>query len=478
MSNQYPIDNTIFENARAVARDRAAYQWENPNRWNMWTVYRQSFNQEWFDPWYESETWVPENVPNEDEDLAWRMFKNAYYVYCWLKFCGYNEYSIATILTSATQESGISGGGWERGYSISGSTAPLKHPYANLKDFDATSTNGNGESWEWYVGGVKPNFEGRYYSYGNSGASLTNYKMTYTKPYVKSWQRVKQWPLIQMTVFDPYNDGHGMTVVPEGYRYYESEGSTALRFNESVGRTDCRGYGFIQWTPWTILPRTAADAAGNDDYQYYTTFADGNKHWQMNGSLQLLIWDYERFLAMNDDYQGGPGYLGQWVDSNAASQSDMGAYFTWPYQSQYRYYYKKSITWDDFIAGTYLEDFEDMLDEMVEMGRPVPQTLEDVDWCRRQLSMAIWRSCYIHTIYYDPGTSTIPGYREISASMLAAIRYWDAHPISGRNGWSILDVPRPRDLPFCFLDNYHISTGVLTMYLRRRKNNNVCTILL
>ena len=56
-----------------------------------------------------------------------------------------------------------------------------------------------------------------------------------------------------------------------------------------------------------------------------------------------------------------------------------------------------------------------------------------------------------------------------------AIAYWNS------NGWDILDVPRPRDIPTCELDNLHIQAVAKDLIItttNNRRCKRVRTILL
>ena len=82
--------------------------------------------------------------------------------------------------------------------------------------------------------------------------------------------------------------------------------------------------------------------------------------------------------------------------------------------------------------------------------------------------MDIFRVCYIHTSYVDFDFETKTLY------LMHAIQYWDNH-----GGWTVKDIPRPRDLTECELDQYHVSTKMLLLMVAgRRKKHGERTILL
>ena len=426
MSNttDFTVNVVAYEYARQEAKTRAREQWETEN-FNMWTTYNQTLNPDWKDPWFESETAGIYNGPSTGPgDPAWEMTQNLYMAYCWLMYKGYNKYSAMSLMLSAIQESTITGGVWEAG----------NHPYSSLIGYDATSVNENGYNYTWYHGGTKPAYDnGQLVTWT---AYFTDYSgHVWDKPATPgSWDAVKQWPIKTEKVMIP---DVGMREMPIGYD------SGILVFDTSVWRPDGRGYGFCQWTPWTKLPVLCAYAASHGD----VNFTDANKHWQVNASLQLAIWEYERYLSMTTPQAGG-SYLGQWIDSNAAIQGDYGAYFSWPYPGTVytRHYYGQSISWDDFAAGTYLTWFENYLQTMTDP----PTDPEDIDWCRRQLALAIYRACFLQAPYADFN------FQVKSKYIISAFNYWG-------DGWNIRDVPRPRDVPFSELDQFHESREIRQM---------------
>lgn len=456
MSNttDYTVSNAVYEQARTDAKARAAKQWSDwsldPKSAHMWKTYNTELNPDWVDPWYESETSGIYNGPSTGPgDPAYEMTQNLYMAYCWLMYKGYNKYSAMALMLSAIQESTITGGMWEA----------ANHPYSSLIGYDPTSVNENGYNYTWYHGGTKPAYD---------NGQLVTWTASWTPPveidygpyngytWYKtadpgSWNAVKRWEILKSRQMVP---GVGSRIMPVGWETDE------LQWDTSQARPDGRGYGFCQWTPWTKLPVLCSYAASHDN----NYFIDGNKHWQVNASLQLMVWEYERYLSMTTPQAGG-SYLGQWIDSNAAIQGDYGAYFSWPYPGTVytRHYYGQSISWDDFAAGTYLTWFDNYIQNMTDP----PVAAEDVDWCRRQLALGIYRSCFLQALYADFNFQTKSLY------IISAFNYW-------ADDWDVKDIPRARDIPNFELDKYHLSNIELitTILRKRRRQPNVRTLLL
>lgn len=457
MSNttDYTVNPLVYEYARQEAKARAREQWETEN-FNMWTTYNQTLNPDWKDPWFESETAGIYNGPSTGPgDPAWEMTQNLYMAYCWLMYKGYNKYSAMALMLSAIQESTITGGLWEQTQHFSANNLlASNHPYSSLIGFDATQTAESGYAYTWYYGGTKPAYDnGTIVTWTAEFTDYSGYRWT-KQAVAGSWDAVMEYPIKTKRVMI---DGVGLREMPVEY---ESGNLVFDTDRPRAGRGDGRGYGFCQWTPWNKLPRLCAYAANQGD----VNFTDGNKHWQVNASLQLAIWEYERYLSMTTP-QSGSSYMGQWIDSNAAILGDYGAYFSWPYPGTgyTRHYYGQSISWDDFAAGTYLTWFENYLQTMADP----PTTEEDIDWCRRQLALAIYRACFLQATYADFN------FQVKSKYIISAFNYWG-------NGWDIRDVPRPRDIPHSELDAYH-GTPIRTMIALtqgRRRCKNVCSVLL
>lgn len=462
-SPQFPIDPTIWESARSQAKTRAAEHW---NRWtmdrasaNMWEVEPDfsvspavagTINQDWIDPWFEHEY----SGANTNNGPEYEITQNLYYMYCWLSWKGYNKYSIMSMMASAIQESRISGGQWEAG----------NHPYGDIKTFNSGSLSTYGVPSNYQFIANWPHV------WHNAANGLVSYTASAFDPlkidtdhptgqnvYLNcsgTWAAVKRFPIAMHQV-----EVDGVTYIRP---VYNSAGEPVLDITAPQNLADGRGYGLVQWTPWTKLPATYAHAYLVDNKD---EFNRANTNWQLNLTLTMMLLEYEREVAMSGIPQTGGSYYGQWVDSNAASNSDYGAYFQYPYNpsSPYnRHYYNQPCTWNDFRDGVYLQWFDDYIANMSN-----PPTGTDVDWCRRQLALGIWRSCFIQTVYADFDFEARTLY------VLSAIEYWDAN-----GGWDVVDIPRARDIPNCELDQFHMSTELLLYTVRRRKKKNVRTVLL
>lgn len=491
-SKRYDLTDADFSQARADARDRAAYQWENPSRWHFWTTYHSEINPDFFDPWFESEISGPTNLPSTGPgDTAYKMTVNLYYCYCWFKYKGYNKYSFCAMMASADHESSISGGPWE-GYRSYVNGYTNKHPYSNIKEFNPESLQT--ENLKWYTGGTFPEY---------AGSELT-WTATYTDFLGNtwsldadsgSWDCVKQYPLALGRYFI---DGYGMRTMPEGSCQRISvapevwtilpQDQASLRFNRSAGAAyyqgDGRGYGMCQWTPWTRMPLTFA--SGYNDY-HIGQYKDANKHWQMNGTLHLMLWELQRYIN-GFDYGGlipGGHYYGEWINSrpkaadikvsDEASGRDH-AYFIYPYQSNNLhnpalwYMWTTNITWDQYARGDYLAATNELIEYADEYAQTHsqasrPMTSAEAEWCRRQMALGIYRSAFLQVEYEDYG------FQEITDYIMRAWNYWDQHPIAGDQGWSVMDIPRPRDIPYCELDMYHIEFPAFFANKKRRRKH-------
>lgn len=488
-TERYDLTDADFSQARADARDRAAYQWEKPSRWHFWTTYHSEINPEFFDPWFESEISGPTNLPSTGEgDTAYKMTVNLYYCYCWFKYKGYNKYSFCAMMASAVHESHISGGPWE-GYLKYGAGYTNKHPYSNIKEFNPESLQTS--NLKWYTGGTFPEFSGSELTWTATYTDFRNHTWRLTAD-AGTWDCVKQYPIALGRYFI---EGYGKRTMPEGSCQRISvdpevwtilpDDQASLRFNQSDSAAyyqgDGRGYGICQWTPWTNLPRTLE--AGYDDY-HIGQYRDAAKHWQISGTMHLMMWELERYIN-GFDYGGLiPGaYLGQWINSNpnAGNQDNknpMAAYFMYPYdgshldQSWKWFMWTTNITWDQFARDDFLAATNELIEYADQYAQQHgwtsgPMTSADAEWCRRQMAMGIYRSAYIQTTYGDFD------FPEITDYIMRAWNYWDQHPIAGDQGWSVMDIPRPRDIPYCELDMYHIEfPSVLANKKRRRKHGS------
>lgn len=467
MSSVFPLTNNsaIFELAKSKAKERAKTHWDNfmTNRLSAckWIEYNTELNTSWVDPWHENELFGIENDPATDYQIT----QNMYMLYCWFSAHGYCAESMAAIMTNAIHESTLTGGVWELTPAVTGHSPISKHPYSSLIGFDATSIIQNPNSYTWYTGGSAPAYAGNIITWT---ASFTDYEGTVWTLTANpgSWDACMRYPIKTELISI---DGT-IREMPVGYE------SGQLEFNRSVSRGDGRGYGLVQFTPWTKLPATCAHAYLADGKE---DFNEANRHWQLNLTLILMLFEYQREIAMSGVPQTG-NYFGQWVDSNAALQTSWGAFYQFPYNPSSTYnrrYFGQSITWDDFAAGTYLTWFESdiaaYISELEAQGATLP-TQDDINWCRRQLAMTIWMACYIQTWYADDF-----GLRNISDYTLQAVNYWNNH-----GGYDIMDVPRARDIPNCELDQYHLTYKEFPALMAtasnvsQRRKKNVRAVLL
>lgn len=423
MSNpSYIVDNDVYEYARQTAKSRASNQWLSGN-FNLWDTYNTTLNTSWVDPWYEHET-----VGVTNESPTWQQTVNLYFCYCWFKFHGYSDYALTGILATFIHESTITGGEWEGGYH----PYPGATEYSSLIGYNASSTSpaaANDVSYNaltWYTAG------------GSMVPQWTSAPVTDEvdgQDYVKiapagSWYAVRRYEILF------HYDDFGRVVVDnkpncswdttrQGQGGYKGKGG---------------GYGLAQWTPWTKLPTLAA---------HFGT--DASNHWQLNPTLQLMIIEYQRELSANG--QAGA----EWTDGGARSAVlIVGAN---------RISYGSDMTWEYFISDQWLLWVEA---QFAYYG--ITDTTQ-IEWGKRQFAIALWGACYEHGGEYD--YSHI-GFEQISLYVYSAIRYWETN-----GGYDIHDVPRARDIEYCDLDQYHISTPVMVQIIgKRRKKHHVRTLLL
>lgn len=423
MSNDYTVSLQRYDDCRTVAKQRAATQWETFN-FNMWNDYNNTLNLNWIDPWYETE---PYTIDNDSPD--YKQTVNMYYVYNWLKYKGYSDYAATAIISTMIHESSITGGAWEAS----------NHPYSTLIGWDATQTNPNGAYYNnnWYRGGSAP-------AYANGSAKtwtayFTDYSgYVWSKPAVAgSWDAVKEWPIKTERVMI---EGVGLREMPVGYD------SGILVFDTSVWKPDGRGYGLVQWTPWTKLPSMAAHFG-----------SDASRHWQLNPTLQLMILEYQRERSA-----AGDSTVGEWT-SNEATTAGFRIN-----QSGYYFAYGQSCTWEQFASDSFIPWVESTC-----AAQEPPITGDDLEWAKRMTSMTIWVNCYEHAAAnpYDYFGYNFP---QITLYVISAIRYWDL------TGYDVKDIPRARDIETCELDQYHVMPANILSYVsvRRRKKRNVRTLLL
>ncbi len=440
----YPLDPTIWETAKQAALVRVRKHWDDwlkdKTSVNLWSNFNQTQRRGWVDPWHEHEL---SGVTNE-ESTQYQMMQNAFMVYNWLSWKGYNIYSQCAILASATHESTITGGAWEHHF----------HPYAgdnlaSLIGYDPSRI----VSWTGYTDGA-PN----YLIYNQSGSIVPGYTISRPNPLTSmdvrataiagSYEAVMAYTDLVYSDWRDPNTG-------VWYRIPEP------RFDRSTATRHYGGYGLWQFTPWTKLPALCIYGV-----QHGKTYLDqGANHWQLNLTLELILMEYMREIAMTPGSQSSSPYYGQWYDGNSAGTSASSAWFQWPFNPDNewnRHYYNQSCTWDEFASGAYLPWIENYF---LTMSNP-PVEEEDKEWCKRQLAMAIWRSNFIQAPYADFG------FEQISLYHFKAIEYWNAN-----GGWNVLNIPRVRDMPNCELDQYHLQDALLPFIMTKRRPKNARTLL-
>ena len=423
MSNTtvYPLDTSvsypIYEQARTNAKARAAAQWTNEN-FNMWTTYNTTLNPDWVDPWFEHELSAIYNGPGTTASPdSYEMTQNLYMIYCWLKYKGWSDYAITAFTTGTIQASTMTGGLWQS----------MIHPYASLEGFNASAifANNAGRS-PWYIGTDIATWTAEAYD------EYTQ-ETVYLTAGAGSWDAVRKYKIL-------------MTAESiEGHIYIRPE--YPLTFNRTSGAATGYqqmelGYGLVQWTNYDRLITKAGLVA-----------QDGDKHWQLNLTLQLMVLEFEREQAMtHQGQQQGSDYLGEWVDDNAddAYIEINGGIYHYPYSS---------CTWNDWRDDLPVQRFADYM--LSTHG------IELTLWQKIHMMMDIFRVCYIHSPYADFDFETKSRY------VWNAIQYWN-----NNGGWDVRDIPRPRDIPESELDKYHISKAQLLLMVGRRKKHGVRTILL
>lgn len=431
MSDDYNINPARFELARQEAIARSKQQW---NSWNvnMWKTYNTQLNSNWVDPWFEYESHL---ITNESPD--WQITQNMYYVYCWLRYKGYADYAIIGLISTMIHESTIAGASWEGGH----------YPFESLIGYNAEDTvHEQGAYYDnhWSVAGTPPAY---------SNGTLKTWRTSWTTPagvdygpytgrtwyksaVAGSWDAVKEWPILTSRQMVP---DVGSRIMPVGWETDE------LQFDRTVWKPDGRGYGLVQWTPWVKLPRLAAHFG-----------SDAPKHWQLNGTLQLMILEYQRELTA-----AGDSVNGEWTSSEAVTAGFMIT------SSGYYFSYGQSCTWEQFAADAFIPWVEQTCANAV----PPITDPDQIDWAKRMTAMTIWVNCYEHAgnnpyDYFGYNFPVITNY------VKAAIQYWDVI------GWDVKDIPRPRDIADCELDQYHTNPNQFSAVIgRRRKKKNVRAIL-
>lgn len=430
----------IFETARTLARERMQEWWSrwNFNMWQDFDANPRQLSTTWVDPFFEQEIGAPTN-----EAPDWKIWQNAYLVYCWLSYKGYKKYAMVGMMTSFLLESSITGGAWEN---------RLK-PYASIEQFDPTSL-ASAQGRTWYTASNTP------VSWTATATAInpdTNQRETLTKSAQPgSWAAYKKYPI---KVVDGY------FVLENGQPVWD----TANPGYRGAGT----GYGLAQFTAFTKLPSWI-----NQLYQRgHPQLEDGNKHWQLNVILTLMMIEAQRSIADQIPYEP----LSEWDGDNAGYPSGIGItggilYGT--HRFQYGFPGASAMTWEYYAADGWYNSSDPYLNNVLtyintnyRQQNPIDPDSDEWAWYIRQFAISIWQVCY-EKGFYD--YQHLP---EHSLDIYNAIDYWDSHPLPGlTTGWDVADIPRPRDIPYSELERYHLNPALL--FPLRRKNKNVRTILL
>lgn len=432
MSNttDYTVNNAVYEQARRDARARYQQHWFNWD-FNMWDTYHSVLNPTWVDPWFEHELEGIYNGPSAGSgDPAYEMTQNLYGIYNWMRYKGYKFYSITAMMTSAIQESTITGGLFEARTTVGGNLRHAK-PYDSITAYDPVTSNKENATW-YTADGICV-----WTAYAYDDELQQQVSLTATPG---SWPALLHCPIKMDEAAQPLS----VPVYP-------------LQFNQDLRGTgipegSMLGYGLCQWTPWHELSVLAG----------LTTYAqsgshDGSMHWQLNLTLQLMVWEYQRYEAMHHPDQSGSTYHGYWVNRHAQEAG-----------FKYRgvtYTYGQSLTWDQFAHDDFLPWVEQ---KIVELGITDP---EEQDNCKRQLAVSIWGKCYLHAESMEYNYETL-NMQQKSLYVISALKYWEE-----TYGWDVRDIPRARDISHCELDQYHTDPRIILLYYGRRKNNCVRTVL-
>ena len=423
-------DEQIYQYAMDHAKARSQAHWDrwmtDPTSANMWTTYNSVLNPDWIDPWFEHELYGTTNAEPSGNTEGFQQTQNMYLMYCYLKNKGWNKYSLTALLASNIVESTVSGGAWQNGM----------HPYYNIVGYDSTYITGMEGYQNWAnASGPIP---------GSTALFLdeSDHTMYRKRREGGSWAAVKMWEIKTIRGDDGYYHPY---IIDGVIQWDKSQNGQGYYFRDSNV-----GYGLVQWTPFTVLISHAGLAV-----PYY-----GNRHWQLNQTLQMMVLEFERQCAMEaspDNQWAGEGhpYYGEWQDASAAA-----GFFL--YQGN-RVSYGSSMTWDDWCNDAFVEWAFDKCDEL---GITDPEAR---DWAARMTGMSIFGIAYLHNQYVDHG------FQSSTLWIKHAIEYWDAH-----GGGDIRDVPRPRDLPESELDQYHTSQrdfiAMISNPIRRRRNRKNVTI--
>ena len=467
----WTVDPAIYAYAKQNAKARAKKHWTE-KQWNLWKTYRTTTNPNWFDPWFESEMVGNFNGPaTETSPEAYERTQNMYMMYCWLSFKGYSLQSMTAMLSSTWQESTVAGGMWEHRYkpyagnNISGSTVPITGDPDYLKAFDPTSLNGMGTR-TWYggmhaSGGTTTIYTPTEKTPGNTLrqfdyiATMQSGEPTYAKNTIPagSWAAVQHYTRIQT-----------QEVVYQGVTYtqpvYQADGQGKIDLNSATDHAG--GYGLVQWTMFPVLIQRAGMATSPEYLADPTTpmdemsVGDGAKHWQLNLTLQLMVWEFERQQAMlgrtlqwQTTAQGGTVYtpmIHSSVVGNKYWNSGMGI----------------TLTWDQWASDAWVAPFRQQMEDW--------GVTDNVEWHVREMGLELWRCHYI----ISPRFEQVEDWPGKTNFVQEAIKWWN-----NNGGWDVLDIPRPRDIAYSELDQYHTEHDVSIILLaKRRKNRNVRTVFL
>lgn len=520
MADNWDFSLAKVQTATRIAKERAAAHWKNKvwNLWLHWGTPQQAPNPQWVDPVFENEWGYLQNDPNTNP--ANLVTINAYYCFCWYKYKGYCDTTIAALLYSHTVESKITGATWE-----SLREGLFMHPF-------------HGNAGNWLDGGrtdysalasFNPTLSARQYN-GDwyQGANLAQSRNIYHD----SWSEddgatINNHVLIGQTGDGTYDSVRGAYAADPDYLatgYVIIGGERIVYYhwrnpNNKVYLCEKKnfGYGLVQWTDWWEL-RTLCDRLSGQfksrldtDWQpgydpltgtYYapgiewwwidaahqppsglnhTSQGFAIHHWQLNLTLHLMALEFQRACAMavspvahpeltvspynqQNGFQWSNGrdgvYYGGWRDTYAA-----GA--TWEPRTDSPNYcpYKYTVpcSWDEWASGAF-------------MTKPgIDQRLlnainkEDTPYRWVRLAMDLFRTAYLNSSPAVPADN--------------AIRYWMNCIEYWNSVWSIEDIPRPREYPWLEfeLDYYHINQNnkrFLTIANGRRKKKHERTILL
>lgn len=444
VTNDWTIDTSHYELATTLAKARSQAQWErwmnDPTSVNLWITPWTTQNPNWNDPWFETERGGFYNGPGTTASPdAYEVTQNAYFIYCWLKYKGYNNYCILALLTIIWNECNMGMGSWENSlcpHSFTFSTNPSSLIGWIPTRIGESGTNYN-YGWHAIINGtfrIVPEIEA-----ARALDEVTHIQYSLPRP-AGSWESYNQWELDTYT--DP-DTGLERVLLVDNHPV----------FHESPNRLCAIGYGMVQWTNWTRLVKHAELA-----YPNY-----GGGHWQFNATLQLMTLEKERQIAMASTpaQQSQPTYDGEWRNTGATN-----AYFTY---NGTNYNYPYSCTWDNWAAGNHMTWVQSKCEEL---GITNQST---INVYKLLITFDIFCRCYLHAgDYYHDRFSTLSAQRTYFAG---AITYWES------NGFGdVRDIPRARELPTTELDQYHLSQSELVCCFlnnsKTRRKRRVCSILL